>query len=115
MLERVLGEAEQGGPRVSDSGGENRRARCGTMDDEAGPSVIGAEVGLNSGPAVAVTKGTSAAGVWASVERRGGTRPRRGKWADSCSVAQDRCFFSFFIISIFFYILSYFRLNSNFV
>jgi hypothetical protein len=101
MLERVLGEAEQGGPRVSDSRGENRRARCRTMDDEAGPSVIGAEVGLNSGPALAVTKGTSVAGVWAGVERRGGPRPRGGKWADSSSVAQDRCFFSPFLSFLF--------------
>jgi hypothetical protein len=32
IRERVLGEAEWRGPRVSDSGGENRSARCGTMD-----------------------------------------------------------------------------------
>jgi hypothetical protein len=35
----------------------------GTADDEADPSVIGAEVELNSGSALAVTKGTSTAGV----------------------------------------------------
>jgi hypothetical protein len=48
MRERVLGEAERRGPRVSDNDGENRSARCGTVDGmRTGASKWAASLGLD--------------------------------------------------------------------